>query len=343
MFQRKPSEEEISFLLLQIHLMLTSGLTLTQSLESLSRQLGKNRLSEAILSIKKRIEEGQTLSDAFKKAEIFPEFFIEMLKTAYRGENLETIMKISSDFLRKTSELKNKIFSSLTYPAFVILLSFISVVAVVKFIMPKIAKVLAGLGKGLPMLTKIMLGIAKLLEYVFYLIPLFILFILLRKRLFKKEALSHFTLKIPLIGRVIYYFNLSRFSQVLGMSIKSGIPIVRAVALSIGSISNSYLRKKMEKIPAEVAKGTSLSKAFSETLVFPEDYISLLYTGQKSGEVEKVLILLSDIYTRQALRLINFWLRLIEPLSILIIGIIVAFLVLSVILPITEFSTGIKK
>lgn len=339
----KPSDEEISYLLLQLSLMLSSGLTLNQSLETVHSQIGNKRISQAVLIIKEEIERGSAIHVAFEKAGIFHHFFIEMLKVAERGENLEKIFMISSEFLNKSSDLKNKIFSSLTYPLFVILMSLLSIILVVNLIIPKISQVLKGLGKELPFITKLMLTVSQGLGYLIYLIPILIIILVFKKKFFKRGTFSKFLLKIPLVGKISYYFDLTRFSRMLGMCLTSGIPIVRSIELSIGSISNYYMRERLKGIAKEVSQGKALKDVFSEVKIFPKVYVNLIQTGEKSGEMEKVLNLIAELFDRQAMRLINFWLRFIEPLAILIIGLVVAFIVISVILPLTEISSGIRK
>lgn len=336
-------DEEISYLLLRLSIMLSSGLTLTQALATIHSQGENRKIAHAVLTIKEEIERGESISSAFKKAEIFPDFIVEMLRVAERGKNLEQILSLSSEFLSKTSEIKNRIFNSLTYPALVILLSFISVVLVVNLIIPRIAQVLGGLGKELPIATKILLSLSSLIGYSIYFMPILIIFFVLRHRFFNRKSLSKLWLSVPLFGKLTFLFDLSRFSRMLSMSLSSGIPILRSIELSVASMSSYYLRESLKDVVKNVAKGESISSVLSNSRVFPETFINLVTTGEKSGEIEKMLILLSEIYDRQALRLINLWLRFIEPLTILVIGVMVASIALSIILPLTEISTGIKR
>jgi len=165
----------------------------------------------------------------------------------------------------------------------------------------------------------------------------------LRRRLISKENLDRYFLKIPIFGKVSFYFQLSRFAGSLRMALFSGIPMVRALSLSIGSITNEYIRKKLEDLPEQVAKGRSLSEVLRSKEVFPPLFVSLLAVGEKSGELERSLSLLERVYDQQAMRVINLWLRLAEPIAMLVIGILVAFVVLSVILPISEISGGVRR
>lgn len=342
-FHVKPSDYDISYLLLQLSIMLNSGLTLIQALDNISSQIENKKISQAVLTVKEGLERGVSLPLAFENARIFPDFLIDMLKGAVTGENLEHILRISSQYLDKSSELKNKILNSLTYPLLVIFMSFLSVVLIVNLIIPKISQTLAGFGKELPMVTKLILSISTVFGYLIYALPLILILFIIRYKIFKRESLSLLFLKIPLIGRVSYYFNISRFSKMLNMCLSSGIPILRSIELSTGSITNFYMKNKLKGLGQEVAKGKSLKEVFSESKIFPELYINLINTGEKSGEIEKILNLTSEIYNREAMKLINFWLRFIEPAAILVIGIVVAIIIMSVILPLTEIVTGVKK
>ncbi|MEZ0361936.1 MAG: type II secretion system F family protein [Hydrogenobacter sp.] len=341
--KRKPSQEDLSFALLQLSLLLSSGLNLTKALEVLREQTQDKRLSEAIASIKESIERGEPLPLAFKNAEIFPDFLVEMIKVAERGENLEEIFNIAGNFLQRISDVRARIISSLTYPTFVIVMSFLSVIVVIKFVVPKIASVLASFGKDLPLVTKMLLFISKIIGYLFYLSPFAIALLFFGIKASGREKIDALFLKIPIFGKVSYYFNLSRFAGSLRMALLSGIPLVKALSLSRGSLTNLYMRKSVEGIEEELFKGKSLSEVLKSTGIFPPLFINFVSTGEKGSELEKMLSLLEELYDKQAMRVISFWIRFAEPLSMLVIGLLVAFVVFSVILPITELSAGIKR
>jgi Type II secretory pathway, component PulF len=343
LFKRKPSQEDVAFLLTQISMLLSSGLNLPKALETAIQQAEDKRIKQALLSVKDAIEKGESLHTAFGRADIFPEFFLEMLKTAERGENLEKVFEIAGEFLSRMAQVRAKVLSSLTYPAFVIFFSLLSVFAVVKFVIPKVAGVLAGLGKDLPLITKILLFFSKLMGYFLYLFPLFILLFVFKGKLISRENIDKYYLKLPIFGKVSFYFQLSRFAGSLRMSLLSGISLVRAVSLAIDTITNQYIKSRLKEVPKEVAKGKSLAEVLKVTGVFPSLFVSLLATGERSGELEKALELLEKLYDQQAMRKINLWTRLAEPIAMLIIGILVAFVVLSVVLPLTEISSGVKR
>ncbi len=339
----KVSDSEIAFALLELSTLLESGLNLIKALEVISSETENAGLREALRRLKESVERGESISGAFSSAGIFPEFLLEMLKTAERGENLEKVLRIAGEYMQRTEDTKNKLLTTLAYPLFVIFSSLLAVLVVVKVVVPKIASVLQGLGKDLPLITKMLVLFANLLGYLLYLLPIFLLLFFLRHRLIKRELWDRFLLRLPVFGRLSLYYNLSRFASTLHMALSSNIPIARAISLSVGSISNAYLRTSLRGIDQEVAKGRSLSSVLREKRVLPETFLNLLAMGERSGELEKSLKMLSELYERQADRVISFWLRFAEPLAMLVVGALVAVVVLSVVLPLSEISAGVRR
>lgn len=340
---KKVSSEELSFVLLELSMILESGLGLLKALEVVASETEGKSLKEALLRIKESIEKGASIYRAFSQAGVFPEFFLEMLKTAERGENLQQVLYIAGQYLQKTAEARAKLLTALAYPLFVIFSSLLAVLVVVRVVVPKIASVLQGLGKEPPLITKALVLFAEGLSYGLYLLPILVLLYVFRHRLVKREVWDFYMLRLPLFGRLSLYYNLSRFAGTMRMALSSGIPITRAISLSIGSLSNSYLRSSLSGVVVEVSKGRSISSALRERKVLPETFLNLLSMGERSGELEKSLQMLEELYERQADRSIAFWLRFAEPVAMLVVGALVAVVVLSVVLPLSEISAGVRK
>ncbi len=341
-FSKKPPEEEIAFVLTQISTLLYSAIPLPKALELVASQTENEKISSSLISIKSEIESGSHIWEAFQKSEIFPEFLSEMLKTAETGENLEYVFSMAAEFLEFVSEIKSKIISSITYPSVVIGFSIIALMITIEFVIPKISNILVSFGKDLPLVTKIVIALSKIMKVLFLASPLIILFLIIFKRKYGREKFDSLMLKIPVLGKIILYFNISRFARVMYMMMKTGAPITKTLKLSIGSITNRGIREKFKEAEERVSKGESLAKVLRSTGIFPPLFVNLVETGEASGELEKMLNLLSEVYRKEAIKQINFWVRMIEPLSMLIIGSVVAIIVISVILPITEISAGVR-
>ncbi|HIC97738.1 MAG TPA: type II secretion system F family protein, partial [Aquificaceae bacterium] len=332
-------EEEIAFVLIQLSVLLSSGIALSRALELLASQTEDMRLASALFQIKGDVERGESVSSAFRRSGVFPDFLPEMLTAAETGENLERVFEIAGRHLETVADMKSRIIGAITYPSFVIAFSFLALLIAIKFVVPKIAGVLESLGKDLPLITKIVVTASDMLTYTLYLFPLLVVLFLKRKKLVSDVKLGYLLLKLPVVGKVGYFFNLSRFSYTLYMTLSSALPITSAYAIAVRSLTNPYLRKPLEDMSSEIERGRSLSWVLKESRLFPSLFINLIETGEGSGELERMLKLASDIYRREALRKIDLWVRMIEPLSILLIGVVVGIIVISVLLPLTEITS----
>ncbi|MBX0311674.1 MAG: type II secretion system F family protein [Sulfurihydrogenibium sp.] len=340
--KEKPSDEDLAFILLQIDTYLKSGFQLTKALEIVSSQTEDKNLSAGLLKIKTAIESGKSVSQAFKESKLFPEFFSLMLESAQTGENLEMIFKITSDYLLSVSSIKNKVISALIYPAVILIFSVISVFVATNYVIPKIISVLQSFGKEPPLITKAILIFAKIFNFLIFLTPILIIAYFFKDRFIKKEVFDKHLLKIPIVGKLILYFNLSRFAKVLSLSLKSNTPIQNALTYAINSIGNSYLRQQLMPLIEDVSKGSNISKSIRKVKELPTLFITLLETGESSGELEKMLDTIANVYDSLIERIIDRWMKLIEPIMMLIIGAVIGIIILSVILPIMDISTTAK-
>ncbi len=338
-----PSEEDIAFILRQLAVLISSGIPLSKALELISSQLEDHRISSTLLQIKGDIERGESISGAFRKSGLFPSFLPEMLTAAETGENLERIFEIAGTHLETVADMKSKVINAVTYPAVVIFFSFLALLIAVKFVVPKIAGVLESFGRELPPITKAILLFSELLTLLVYLMPIFIGIFLFREKLLGKGRMDFLLLKLPVVGKISFFFNLSRFAYTLYMTLSTAVPITAAFKIAVGSITNFYMKAELEKFLTEIERGKSVSWVLKNVGIFPSLFINLVETGENSGELESMLKLSAEIYKREALKAINTWIKLIEPLSILLIGIVVGIIVLSVLLPLTEITSGIRK
>lgn len=340
---RGPSEEELSFVLLQLSVLIEAGISLARALELVASQTEDERVASALLEIKGSVERGEPLSSAFRRSGLFPEFLSEMLTAAETGENLERIFAIAGKHLETVADMKSRIVGAITYPSVVIGFSIFALFVAIKFVVPKIAKVLEGFGRELPLVTKVVILLSDMLTYALYLSPLIALAFFYREKLVGRERIDKLLLKIPVVGKVGFYFNISRFAYTLYMTLLSAVPITNAFRIATGSVSNTYIKDKLEALSEEIERGRSVSWVLRRTGIFPPLFVNLVETGENSGELERMLKLASDIYKKEALRLINLWVRMIEPVSILVIGVIVGVIVVSVLLPLTEITSGIRR
>ncbi len=332
-------EEEISFILSELSNLLSSKINILYAIDVLSNSVSNEFLKQKLLELKEFLQNGFSLRESFKRVGIFPEFLPLMLDAAETEENLQKIFESSSRFVESSLSYKSKIISNAVYPFIVISFSILAVFISTSYVVPKIRDILKSFGKDLPLITIIMIYISKALLYLFLLLPIIFILFLFKERFIDKEKIDRLYLKIPLIGELIYYYEISRFSYTLGLTLSTNVSILSAIKVSVNSLTNSFLKKKLSSIEKNLSSGFSLVSSFRETNVFKEDFLSLLYVGESSDELGRSLFSISKLYERKIENVLNTISKLIEPISIVIIGFVIALIVFSVMLPIVDISS----
>ncbi len=331
---------EVYLLLKELYVLLKSGVSLPRALELLALQ--KAEISEELLFLKKDIEEGMDLSLAFQKSGIFPKFVCDMLIAAQTGTNLEEIFLKTSEWLFRMEEFKSRLINALIYPSLVISLSIIAIIFVLQFIVPKLRKILVSFGSDLPFLTKCLIFGTKVLCWSFLIfLPLVSIFLFFWIKKNGWERVHEIGLKIPVLGKLWIYFDLSKWCYITSLLTATGLVLPKAVYASAESCYNLYLKRLFFKIVSFLEEGDSLNyhlKRFSTIPVFVSELVAI---GEETGTLPEMLENASELLTREADQLIEKILRWIEPITILVIAIIIAYIVFSVILPIMEISATV--
>ncbi len=336
------SSLKIHFILEELAILLKGGLPLSRALEILALQ--RREASKELLQIKHRIEEGKEISIAFKESQIFPEFVCEMLKAAQTGENLENIFLKSAQWIAQIEDFKNQISKSLIYPSIVITLSILGIVIILEFVIPRIEKILLSFGKDLPFFTKMLILVAHLLWWVILLgLPLGVfLFWYYSKKRKASPNIYKFLLKIPLIKEVWLYFDLARFCYTAGILLDTGIVLPRAIKVAGETCQNLYLKQIFLNSLKFLEEGKFFSSYICNIEILPPFLKEIIKIGEEAGTLPEMLKNASQFFTKELEARIDFILKWIEPLTILILGSIIAYTILSVILPIMEITTAIK-
>ncbi len=331
---------ETHLLLKELYVLLKSGIPFTKALELLACQ--KKEISEKLLNLKKNIEEGEELYIAFQKSEIFPDFICKMLVAAQTGQGLESIFLKASEWLSRMEEFKSRLSNALIYPSLVISLSVIAVIFVLQFIVPKLKKILLSFGSDLPFLTKCLVFGVKISGWLLLIgLPLFLTFFFFWVRKKGWGEVHRLLLKLPILGRLWVYFDLSRWSYTTALLIEAGLVLPKAVSAGAESCHNLYLRENFLSIIPSLEEGRPLSYYLKKLSIVPDFLSELVAIGEETGTLPEMLENASELLVKEADALIERTLKWIEPITILIIALIVAYIVLSVILPIMEISSSV--
>jgi len=337
--KRIPAQDIILFSR-QLSSMLKSGLSITSALSSISDQIKSEYLKEAIAGVFKDVEAGVTLSEALRKYPyVFDELFTSMIRVGETAGILDQVLDRLSELKTQELDIRTRIRSSLTYPVILVVVA----IAVVSFlliaIIPKFVAIFQTYEARLPISTQILLIISYVFKraWFFVLIGLAGFTIWLRGYIKGEKGrykFDYYSLKMPLVGEFFLKITISRFTRTLAALLKSGVPILEALSVTEKTIDNVVIAKVIQNIRFAISQGQSLSEPFRASGIFPQMVIQMISVGEESGRLDQLLTEVASNYERETEYAIKNITVALEPLLLLVMGIIVAFIALSVLVPI---------
>ena len=324
----------------QFATMVTAGLTLVNCLEILSKQTENKLLANKIEDIKKNVERGSTLADAFAShPETFSRLYINMIKAGEIGGVLDEILNRMATLMEKEYELRQKIKSAMTYPLFIFGAAFVMGVFVLLFILPQFVGIFQQFGGELPFLTKILVWFTLAFNrywYIFFavLALMVIGFISYSRTKQGHKNIDRIKLKIPIFGNLFLKTSVNRFTRTLGTLIKSGVPIIQSLKISAESIGNDILAEAVMNAADRIKEGQSISAPLEESRVFPPMVTQMILVGEESGELETMLLNVSQFYDQEVERAVEQLTSVIEPILMVLVAGVVGVMVIAMYLPI---------
>ncbi len=338
-FGKAVKGDELALLLYEIGLLLERNVHITNILDILSKQSGNPELKNALLKARTLIQEGKSIADAFKEGGIFPDFLIEMIRAGETSGALDKIFLSASDFIQKQSEFKKNLTSSLIYPSIVIAAGFVAMVIIMTVVVPTITKIYQQFGKELPASTKAVIAFSNFFQILLKSLPFIVIGLIVAKvKFIKKEHIDRWRLKIPFFNKVYIYSVFSSWAKTLSLLLKGGLTLDMALHIANRSLDNEIFYKKLEETVDEIKKGKKLSTSLKDKGIFPENIIQLVILGEETGQLDEMMDLISDIYRRQTDRLISIFLSYLEPMTIIVLAVMIGFFVFATLMPIMTLS-----
>ncbi len=324
-------------------LMLQGGGSLSQSLDLLGR-MGKGRAGQVWLDIRDSLESGNSFSWSLEQhPSIFPRVYIGMIQVAEKAGRLGEILERIASYEEQRREMQGKLLTAMAYPMVVLLIGMGAIYFLLSRVMPNIAGIFEASDQDLPMNTKVLLGAGQWLEsYGFILLIVLLGLALAAYNAYKripgiKYRVDSRLWKLPLVRDAI----LARFSGLLSFQLKAGISLVQAMRGAVQGVGSAFFQERMEKAADEVATGRYLDRVLAGQGIFPQMYLTALGAGQKAGQLSGFLERLSRILEREVDNTLRRIVGLVEPLLILLLGLIVAFFVLAVMGPIFDLTAQV--
>ena len=338
------SSRDINTFTRQLASLIKSKVQLVKALEILSRETQHVKLKDIIADLRDEVRDGRQLSEALGKyPKYFSRIYVNMVASGERGGLLENILLRLVDFADKEEEIKSKIRAALAYPLLMLAMGALTVFVMITFVMPKLIKLFSDMKQTLPLATRLLISISNFAgKYWYWVILLIGLFIFAFKKLrfIEKKIipLEKIKLRLPLLGRYILMREIARFCRTLGMLISNGIPIRDAISATVPTLGSKALEEDLKILSKDVTSGVSVAKSLSKIPFFPGFVISLIGVGEEAGRLDEAFLEVAATYERQLDERIKVMSSLIEPVLILSIGLVVGFIVVSMLLPIFQIS-----
>jgi type II secretory pathway component PulF len=333
----------------QLSALLGSGVPLLRSIEVLREQTPHKNLAKVLEDVHSRVQEGTTLADTMAKhPRAFGELATSIVRAGGEGGFLEEALDRLAKFVEQQDELKGKVIGALAYPAILFGLGTIVVNVLIIFFVPKFEQIFATLRKRgeLPVVTDWLLWLSHTMQSygIFILIALFALGWFLRNRLRTEEGrvwLDKIRLKVPVASSIYLSLAVSRFCRILGTLLGGGVPIVRSLEISADSTGNRVLSAAVREAAENISAGQSLAAPLQASGHFPPDVIEMIAVGEQSNNLEKVLPHIAESLERDTWRRLDLFVRLLEPLMLLILAGVVLLVVVALLVPVLKMSSAV--
>ncbi len=331
----------------QFSTLISAGLPLEASLSALSEQTEDAKLGQVLAQVKERVSEGSSLANALNEHnDIFSDLYINIVRAGEASGTLDIVLLRLADFLETQAALTSRVRGALIYPMFMFFIGGGVLFFTMTYVIPRIAKIFEESQSSLPLMTLILIKISDFLNNYILLILLFAIIIFFAAIRFNrtekgKMFFDRLMLKVPVFGKLTSMVVISRFTRTLGTLLSSGIPLLDALEIGEAVMGNKVYGKTLEEVRVNVREGASLAQPLKESGVFPPLVTRMIAVGEQTGEMEAMLSKVADIYDQQVETMVSTLTSLLEPVMIVIIGAVMAFIVFAVLLPIFNLTSTI--
>tara|TARA_B100000925_G_scaffold291760_1_gene281247 strand:- start:12267 stop:13475 length:1209 start_codon:yes stop_codon:yes gene_type:complete len=336
------STNDLTIATRQLSTLVKAKIQIVESLEALSDQSDNPRLKVILAEVKQKVNEGSSLSKALSDyPKVFDSVYVNMVDAGESSGTLDVVLQRLAEFQESRLKLGNKVKSAMIYPVIMIVVGALMMGVIFAFVIPKITKIFVKMKKELPTQTKVAIWISDVVQNYWWLIILSVIggFYIFKKVTSKgngQKKWHSIMLKLPLTGEIITMINVSRFCSTLATLLNSGVPILVSLKIVRNLVSNVHMEKAVENAQVSISEGGSLASPLRESGLFPSMVTHMISLGEKSGELEPMLEIISDNYSDQVENKLSGLSSTIEPVMIVFMGVSVAFIVWAVLTPLMQ-------
>lgn len=325
--------------------LLKAGMPLVQSLELLKQRVDSPVLKRVLDDVHDKVKAGTALSDAFgSHGALLPSVYTASILAGERSGSLDTVLRRFVEYSKIIATVKRKTVSALIYPAILVTLAVVLVGIIVLKVVPAFSDFYQGFGAELPWVTQVIVAFSNLLQQQF--LPLLVVlvggglaFAAWIRQPGQKARVDRLLLRLPFVGEIAKKFATSQMSRTLATLLGGGLPLVNAIDISNKSIGNQFIARELEAVGARVREGASFASALEARGVFPEVAVKMAEVGESTGALQEMLNTVADFYDEEITTNMERFVTLVEPVLLVMMGIVIAGLLLALYLPLFQLSS----
>ena len=347
-FGAKVTAHDVMLFTRQFATMIDAGLPIVQVLDILAQQSDNKAFRNTIKTIKQDVESGFTLADALKKhPKIFDDLYVNMVAAGEVGGVLNTILNRIAIFIEKAAKLKSKVKGAMIYPCTIVVVAVAVVTVLLLFVIPVFAELYGGMGKALPAPTQITINISNFFRAYFMYLGAAVVGAGVAIKMYYKTEHGRFNidglmLKLPVMGDLIRKVAVARFSQNMSILLSSGVPILDGLAITAKTAGNKVVEKAIMTARISISQGRTVAEPLTESKIFPPMVCQMVAIGENTGALDAMLKKVAEFYEEEVDTAVANLTALMEPVIMVVLGVILGGLVISMYLPIFQLGSLIQ-
>ena len=342
----KVNAGDIAIFARQLATMLAAGIPLVQAFEIVGNGNDKPAMQKLILDIKMEVEGGTSLHESLAKQPLyFDDLFVNLVEAGEQAGALESLLDKVATYKEKTEALKKKVKKALFYPAAVLAVAVLVTIILLVFVIPQFEALYKGFGADLPAFTQFVIGLSKFVQHdgifvAMVVTGIFVAFFYFKKRSrAMREILDRIMLKFPIIGPILNKAAIARYARTLSTMFSAGVPLVEALQSVAGATGNIVYENAVLRMKDEVSTGQRLQRAMEATGLFPNMVNQMIAVGEESGSLDEMSAKVATFYEAEVDNAVDAMSSLLEPLIMLVLGVLVGGLVIAMYLPIFKLAS----
>jgi general secretion pathway protein F len=347
-FLRRPSSADVAVVTRQLATLVRAGVPLVESIGALVDQVEKESLVRVLTAVAENLKEGTAFADALSQhPKVFPPLYINMVAAGEASGTLETVLERLADFMEGQARLKGKLISALAYPVLMTIIAAILVAALMVGVVPKVTSMFESLQQELPWYTALLIFVSQTLASYWWLILGCLVGIIYGFRRWRSTPAGRlkwdrFLLRVPIFGRLNLLVAVARFSRTLSTLLASGVALLSAMDIVKSVLGNAQLETVVKDAISSIREGESIADPLRRSGYFPPMVTHMIAVGERSGQLEQMLQNVSRTYEADIETKVTTLTSLLEPLIIVVMGGMVAFIAMSIILPLVQMNQMVQ-